>query len=39
MQRFKDFFSSKTTLSEEEWKKIKENITVKIYEKGDVIHH
>ena len=39
MQKFKEFFTSKTTLSDEEWRRIQEKVTIKSYEKGDVIHH
>lgn len=39
MQRFRDFFASKLPLSQEEWSIIKEKVTVKTFEKGDVIHH
>ena len=39
MQRFKEFFTSKTTLSPEEWQRIQEKISIKTYNKGDVIHH
>lgn len=39
MEQFKQFFSSKTTLLEEEWQRILAKTTRKTYQKGDVIHH
>jgi len=39
MQKFKEFFTSKMPISEEEWQRIQEKIKIKTYEKGDVIHH
>ena len=39
MQRFKAFFESYTELSEAEWEQIKSKVKVRLYKKGDVIHH